>query len=110
MRLLKDFIEKSAKRVKDREDAKRAPPYQVKRVNELLESRRNFMVRKRIQNFPMTQATKYVICGDEMGLREQLDQGYPVNFRDGGVRHILCFPLLTCRLSSLDIDWERITS
>jgi hypothetical protein len=98
VRLLKDFIEKSAKRVKDREDAKNAPPYQVRRVNELLDSRRNFMVRKRIQNFPMTMATKCAICGDELGLREQLDQGYPINFRDGGVRYpslfVMTFALL----------------
>lgn len=85
VRVLKDFIDKSAKRVKDREDAKNAPPYQVRRVNELLEQRKNAMVLKRINNFPMTLATKYTICGDEIHVREQLDKGYPINFRDGGV-------------------------
>jgi hypothetical protein len=93
VRVLKDFIDKNAKRIKDRDEAKYAPPYQVRRVNELLELRKIAMVRKRIENMPLTLASKDAICGDELSLRGHLDRGYPVNFRDGAVsvNRFVCF-------------------
>jgi hypothetical protein len=107
VRVLKDFIDKNAKKIKDRDEAKYAPPYQVRRVNELLELRKIAMVRKRIENMPLTSATKAAICGDELSLREYLDRGYPINFRDGAVTMSLS------QLTSLSysyVDWSRVAS
>lgn len=90
-KILNDVIQKNEKKIKDREELKFSPPYQVRRVNELLEKRKLDMVRKRLINMPVTNATKYAISGDELKLREELNKGYPINFRDGTV----CFSYFT---------------
>ena len=98
LQLLSDIIKKNIKKINDREESKYAPVYQVRRVNELLEKRKIEMVRKRLRNLPITNASKYAISGDELNLREEIIKGYPINFRDGTVAIIslFTFNLILC--------------
>jgi hypothetical protein len=93
VKLLKDVIEKNAKKIKDREELKHAPSYQIRRVNQLLEQRKLELVRKRMRDSLMSNGTKYAILGDEFRLRQEIENGYPINFRDSVVSysHLLLY-------------------
>jgi hypothetical protein len=80
--LLNDFIARTERKARDREEKKKAMNYAVMSVNELLEAKRLESTRKRLYDSPMSLATKMAIYGDEYHLRQELDNGYPLNCRD----------------------------
>lgn len=105
--LLNDFIARTERKAKDREDKKKATNYAVMSVNKLLEEKRLESTRRRLYDSPMSLATKMAIYGDEFHLREELDNGYPLNCRDSVVRLLLAPSYdvyISLRISSILTD------
>lgn len=80
--LLNDFIARTERKARDREEKKKAMNFAVMSVNAFLEAKRLESTRKRLYDSPMSLATKMAIYGDEYHLRQELDSGYSLNSRD----------------------------
>lgn len=96
---LNSFMEKTEKKRLDREAAKDKVQYAIRMVDDLLKQKLARHQRQRVERSPMSDASKFAKVGDEFNLRVQLEEGYPVDQRDGVVSvavpciHIC---LLTC--------------
>lgn len=82
-------MEKTEKKRLDREGAKNKQQYAIRTVEALLEKKLARHQKQRIERSAMSEASKYAKVGDEFNLRVQLEEGHPVDQRDGVVRALL---------------------
>lgn len=81
-------MEKTEKKRLDREAAKDKQQYAIRTVEALMATKLARQQKQRVERSDMSPASKFAKVGDEFNLRVELEEGYPVDDRDGVVRKI----------------------
>lgn len=107
-------MEKTEKKRLDREAAKDKQQYAIRTVEALMAKKLVRQQKQRVERSAMSAASKFAKIGDEFNLRVQLEEGYPVDDRDGVVsvsQHpcLYIFFLLTCDYIYISINTRIYT-
>jgi hypothetical protein len=82
---LEAMISKREKIYEERIAKRDKMAYAKRKVRELLERKTKENQMRRLYDSPMSNQAKMAIFGDEYHLRQELDNNFPINFRDSTV-------------------------